>query len=96
MRKKQKQEELVQLEFVQGEIQRTPMSQQKVYYGLHYRKIKNQWVGERLGCNSEHVMRHLVEKWKKEIDSDGFYMGEIVGNKYPEIPKYEDIKAVCV
>ena len=78
------------------EIERTPMSEQKVYYGLHYRKVRDQWVGERLGCHSDKVMRSLVDKWKKEIDSDGFYMGEIKGNKYPEIPNYDTLKKVNV
>ena len=92
MRKKQnKEEDVLQID---KEIIRTPMSEQKVYYGFHFRKIKEKWIGERLGCNSERVMRSLVEKWKNEIDSDGFYIGEIKGNKYPEIPEYETLKQV--
>jgi hypothetical protein len=75
-------------------IVRTPMDQQKVYWGLHYVKNKDgKYVGERMGLSCKKTMLNLIDRWKKELDSDGFYMGEIRGNKYPEIPSYEEAKS---
>lgn len=86
MAKKQQQEEV----FV--EVVRTPMSEQKVYWGVHYLKVKDEWVGERVGCSCIKTMKKLVSNWKEALDSDGFFMGEITGNKYPEIKPYEVMK----
>ena len=71
-------------------IERIPMEQQKVYWGVHYTKNKEgQYVGERLGISSKRAMLSLVEKWNRQIDSYGKFKGEIVGNKYPEIQPFE-------
>lgn len=73
-------------------IERVPVSEQKVFWGIHY--VKNpktqEWSGYRLSCSCEKTMKKLVENWKTAIDSDGVYRGEIKGNKYPEIPDYEN------
>ena len=74
-------------------VERIPMDQQKVYWGIHYTKNKDgKYVGERLGVGCKRTMKSLVEKWNHQVDSYGKFMGEIVGNKYPEIPDYEVVK----
>ena len=65
----------------------------RVYWGLHYeRDKKGVWTGSRTGVNCLFTMQSLVKRWKAELDSDGFFCGEIKGNKYPEIPNYSQAK----
>ena len=74
------------------DIVRKPMNEQKVYWGVHYRKVKDEWVAERVGSNCLRTMKKLVSNWKSALDSDGFFMGEITGNTYPQLKSYEEMK----
>lgn len=75
-----------------AQIERIPVSEQKVFWGIRY--VKNsktqEWSGYRLSCSCSKTMKKLVENWNEAIDSAGIYKGEIKGNVYPDIPDYEN------